>query len=50
MDKSQILILLIFGIGLLVDSVLLRVFSQAKYEIKTISSVTHIFVVKTKRN
>jgi len=39
MDKSQIIALLLIGVGLLVSSVLLRVFSKGKYEIKTIDLV-----------
>lgn len=39
MNKSQIIALLLIGVGLLVGSVLLRVFSKGKYEIKTIDLV-----------
>lgn len=39
MNKWQIIALLLIGLGLLAGSVLLRVFSQGKYEIKTIDLV-----------
>jgi CBS domain-containing protein len=39
MNKSQIIALLLIGVGLLAGSVLLRVFSKGKYEIKTIDLV-----------
>lgn len=39
MNKTQILALLLIGVGLLVVSVLVRVLSQGKYEIKTIDVV-----------
>ena len=39
MNKTQIITLLLVGVGLLVVSVLVRVLSQGKYEIKTIDLV-----------
>jgi CBS domain-containing protein len=39
MEKSQIIALLLIGVGLLVGSILLRIFSKGKYEIKTIDLV-----------
>jgi CBS domain-containing protein len=39
MNKSQIITLLLIGVGLLVGSVLLRIFSKGKYEMKTIDLV-----------
>jgi CBS domain-containing protein len=39
MNNPQIIALLLIGVGLLVGSVLLRVFSKGKYEIKTIDLV-----------
>ena len=39
MDSSQITLLLVIGVGLLVVSLMLRVLTQGKYEIKTIDLV-----------
>jgi CBS domain-containing protein len=39
MNSSQITLLLVIGIGLLIVSLMLRVFTQGKYEIKTIDLV-----------
>jgi CBS domain-containing protein len=39
MDSAQITLLLLIGVGLLIVSLMLRVFTQGKYEIKTIDLV-----------
>jgi hypothetical protein len=39
MDSGQITLLLLIGVGLLIVSLMLRVFTQGKYEIKTIDLV-----------
>ena len=39
MDSGQITVLLMIGVGLLIVSLMLRVFTQGKYEIKTIDLV-----------
>ena len=39
MDSSEITLLLVIGVGLLIVSLMLRVFTQGKYEVKTIDLV-----------